>query len=184
MFDPIRLRWIVYWTKRILFWLGSDRPWRMYSRGRSADAEFSPSEILYFRFTARNLDDTGGLRLAAIRFPTQSVNRQKYSKPFDVLAPEPRKLDGVGRSKEWLYYGVAAFPAGCVPAFLEDSGSQVICDFRVEHDPLEYNYAHAEIRAFVEGKRLLEKKGVSRSDRKKFRMKIFEQVTVLVKPLR
>jgi hypothetical protein len=184
VFDPIRRRWIVYWSKRILFWLGSDRPWRMYSHGRFADAGFSPFEILYFRFTARNLDDAGGFRLAAIRFPDQSVNRQKYGKPFDVLVPQPRKLDRGGRSKEWLYCGVAAFPVGCVPDYLEDGKGQVICDFRVEHDPLDYNYAHAEIRAFVEGKRLSGKKGVSRSDRKKFRMKIFEQVTVVVKPLR
>lgn len=184
MFDPIRRRWIVYWTKRILFWLGNDRPWRMYSRGRSADSEFSPSEILCFRLTAKNLDDAGGLRLAAIRFPDQSVNRQKYGKPFDVLVPQPRKLDRVGRSKEWLYYGVAAFPVGCVPAYLKDRRDRVICDFRVEHDPLDYNYAHTEIRAFVEGRRLSEKKGVSRSDRKKFRMRILGQVTVVVKPLR
>lgn len=183
MVDPIRRRRIAYWTKRVLFWLGSDRPWRMYSRGRSADTEFSPSELLYFRFTARNLNDAGGLGPAAIRFPDQSVNRQKYSKPFDVLVPEPRKLDGVGRLKGWLYQGVAAFPVGCIPADPKDGKGQVACDFRVEHDPLEYNYAHAEIRAFVEGKRLLEKKGVSRSDRKKFRMSIFEQVTVVVKPL-
>ena len=119
MFDAIHLRWIVYWTKRLFFWLGSDRPWRMYSRGRSADSEFSPSELLYFRFLAKNLDDAGGLGPAAIRSVDQSVNRQKYSKPFDVLIPEPRKLDAVGRVR-CLYQGVAAFPVGCVPADLKD----------------------------------------------------------------
>lgn len=184
MFDAIHLRWIVYWTKRLFFWLGSDRPWRMYSRGRSADSEFSPSELLYFRFLAKNLDDAGGLGPAAIRSVDQSVNRQKYSKPFDVLIPEPTKLDAVGRVR-CLYQGVAAFPVDCVPADLKDDKGQVTCKFRVEHDPLEYNYAHAEIRAFVEGKRLLEKKGVARpSDWKKFRMTISEQATVVVKPLR
>jgi hypothetical protein len=132
----------------------------------------------------QNLDDAGRLGVAAIRFPDQSVNRQKYGKPLDVLVPLPRKLAGSGRSREWLYHGVAAFPVGCVPAYLEDSRGEVICDFRVEHDPLEYNYAHAEIRAFIKGERLPDKKGVSPSDRKKFRMMVFEQVTVVVKPLK
>ena len=183
MGDPKRWRSIGYWTKRVLFWLGSDRPWRMYSRGRTADAEFNPTELLFFRFAAENMDDTGEFRLAAIRFPDQSVNREKYSRPLDVLIPDPRRVDTAGRSRKWLCCGVAAFPVGCVPTRLENERSEENCDVRVEHDPIEYDYAHSEIRAFLNNKRLLDKKGVSPSVRKEFRMRLFEHTRVVVKPL-
>jgi hypothetical protein len=74
----------------------------------------------------------------AIKFPSWSVNREKYRRPADVLFPS------------WPDWGVAAFTVADVPAELRSEGGALF-QFSVEHVPLEGNYAHSELRASKDG---------------------------------
>lgn len=177
-FGPISRRRIAYWLRRTCCWVGKDRPGRMWRRGRAVDPEFAPEEFLYVRCRKCHVTNTRLTDVAAIRFPDQSVNRQKYSKPQDVLAPEPANEN----SKEWIYWGVAGFSVDSVPSSIVDD-DRVICDFNVEHDPLEYNYAHSEIRVYVKGERVREKKRINRVRRKRFRLAIMDKAVVVLEPL-
>ena len=64
-------------------------------------------------------------------------------------------------------------------------GDRVICDFRVEHEPLEYNYAHSEIRVYRQGERITEatRKKIPKVERKRFRLAIMEEAEIVVDPL-
>lgn len=74
----------------------------------------------------------------AVRFPDFSVNRQKYSAPEDVLLPDYANW-GI------IKFTVADVPAS-VPAEVIASAEGADYTFAVVHDPLEQNYAHAEVR--------------------------------------
>ena len=117
--------------------------------------------------------------VAAIRFPDQSVNRSKYSRPYDVLLPET----GNEASKQWIYFGALTFSVGSVPACLRE-GDREICNFIVAHDPLEHNYAHSEIQACVRGVRITHKKKISKANRKRFRLAIMSQAAVALEPVK
>ena len=150
----------------------------MWRRGRSVDPEFAPEELLYMRCRKSHVKNARLTDVGAIRFPDQSVNRQKYSKPQDVLAPTA----ACEKSKEWIYWGVVGFSVDSVPSSIMDD-DRVICDFNVEHDPLEYNYAHSEIRVYVKGERVRQKKRISPVRRKRFRLAIMDKAVVVLEPL-
>jgi len=116
--------------------------------------------------------------VSAIRFPDQSVNRSKYGEASDVLIPEP----GREKSSRWIHLGVLGFPVECVPACLT-ANDQVVCDFRVEHDPLDHNYPHSEIRVYRDERRVRDKKGIGKAHRKRYRLAIMEKARVLIEPL-
>jgi len=129
------------------------------------------------RWRKRDLKQ-GRLDASVVRFPDQSVNRQKCSKPQDVLLPEPRN----DKSKEWIYCGALKFPVHAVLRSIE-VGGQVICTFRVRHDPVEYNYAHSEIRVYREGQRIMDKKSITKEHRKQYRLAIMEKLVIVTEPL-
>ncbi len=176
-FNPKSRRWIAYWLKRVFCWLGRERPRRLLRLGRPIDPRFGPDELLYMRWGRRHVKDAR-LDASLIRFPDQSVNRQKHSKPLDVLLPEPCNEN----SKEWIYWGVFQFPIHAVLPCIEDGG-EVICTFRVEHDPIEHNYAHSEIRVYREGQRIRDKKVITKEHRKQYRLAIMEKVVIVIEPL-
>src|SRR5687767_14248952 len=104
-----RYRQICYVLKRFLLWGGKLRPTRMYRRQRPIDPLLPPHERLFMR-CPREWVDADRIKPAYIHFPDQSVNRAKYSRPQDVLLP-----DGTAQSKDWLFWGVAAFQVADVP---------------------------------------------------------------------
>jgi len=171
-------RWGRYWLRRVFRWQLRDRPRRMRPRGREPDPTFAPSELLYMRVRRCHVEGARLTDVSAIRFPDQSVNRSKYSKASDVLIPDPNHE----RSSRWIHLGVLGFPVEAVPACLTTNG-HVVCDLRVEHDPLERNYAHSEIRAYRDGTRIREKKGIGRAHRKRYRLAIMEEARVVIDPL-
>lgn len=146
--------------------------------GRPPDPSFSPSELLYMRVRKCHVEDRRLTDVSAIRFPDQSVNRSKHSQASDVLIPEP----GSEKSWQWILLGVLGFPVECVPACLQGN-DHVVCDFRVEHDPLEHNYAHSEIRVYRDEKRVRDKKLIGKAHRKRYRLAIMEKTRVLIEPL-
>ena len=60
--------------------------------------------------------------------------------------------DGTEKSRDWILHGIAQCEFQSVPPQILD-GNGVACDFRVEHDPLDDNYSHSELRSFVGGVR-------------------------------
>lgn len=137
----------------------------MWRQGRAPEPKFEPSELLYYRCTIRDLEYAGGdLSSLSVRLPTFSVNRGAFSEPEDVLIPPS---DQPIANIELM--GIAKFPVCGIPASLTPPQGKTI-EFKVEHAPLEDNYAHSNVRAYKDGKLTEEKLAVT--VRKDFRAEI------------
>lgn len=132
---------------------------------------FEPTERLFLRVTASNVKD-GSILPSGVRFPNQSVNRERFSKPTDVILPD-------GKSFEWLLLGVAAFVSDDIPRPIPD-GDGSLYEFTVEHDPEEANYSHSELRAYKNGER--KNKG-SRKVEKVYRAALAKKLSLVVPPV-
>lgn len=145
----------------------TNRPERMFRRGRPADENFGREEKLYYRCQAQHVD---GQRLLpqAIRFPNFSVNRSKYSEPEDVLIPS---------YQDW---GISMFSVGDIPE-PESTDENTHYSWRVTHDPLEDNYAHSEVRTF-KNNIYTDKLQVPKTIKKKFRQILSERITIIHQP--
>lgn len=150
----------------------TERPAAMYQRDRPIDPFFEPDEQLYLRVQPDQIDKTVERALCtAFRFPVQSVNRGKYSdSPTWVLYPN------------FFDWGIAAFEVQQIPTPVVSEGG-VAYDFLVEHDPLEDNYPHSEVRAY-RGKKREFKPGLKlRSSAKQlFRMRLSEVARLITRP--
>jgi hypothetical protein len=177
--DPKLARRAIYLAMRLI-WLPRDRPRRMHKGGRPADHEFSHDEVLYMRCEKAHVEKGRLKTIAGIKFPDQSLNRSRYSKPFDVLLPDP----AFERSTKWLFLGILRFAVAAVPRSIERDGN-TICEFRIEHDPQERNYSHTELRVYKNGSRIspAQKNKVSKQDRKNYRLEIMKSAEVICEPL-
>ncbi len=140
----------------------------MLRNGRPEDPIFRPEELLYRRYRNDHWID-GLFSPAGFKFPKQSVNRQKYSEPEDVVFSEDGIFDG---------FGVLEFAVRDVPSSLEEEGTPVYIFF-LKHIPLEDNYAHSEIWCETEqetGRYV----SPSQTVRKKFRTMLSQRVTVRI----
>lgn len=122
------------------------------------DPELEPSERLFRRIPPEHFEG-GFLSDAFVPFPVFSTNREKYSRPEDVVAAHPR-------------YGIAAFAVGDIPPILDDF------TFRAEHRPEPGNYAHTEVLS-LQGEALAEP---PRIVRKRFRDLLRQRMSVLKAP--
>lgn len=171
------LRRAGYQMKLWFLWRGRHRPSRMYRNGRPADALFLSAERLFFRCKAEWVDEGGRIKSAYIRFPDQSVNREKYSRPADVLLPDDSE-----RSQDLILWGVAIIRAGDVPSSMSTDG-KVHYEFSVEHDPYDDNYSHSELRVYKNKKRETSSGKVNQKVRKKYRTDLAEKTRVVIRPL-
>lgn len=144
-----------------------NRPERMWRSDRPVDPDFDESEQLYNRCLAEHVENER-LLPTAIKFPDWSVNRAKYSEPDDVLIPS------------YQNWAIAAFAVGDVPKSLTSSGN-VKYDFKVEHDPLDDNYSHSEVRTYKDN-RHDKKIDVNKLIKKQFRQILSEKTVVIRKP--
>lgn len=157
-----------------------DIPEHFYINNREPVDHFEPNESLYFRFNQEQFSEQNSLPVAAIRFPDFSVNRGEFSEPSDVLIPH------------WLDWGVAEFKVQAIPSPLhpEDERDQREFHFIVKHDPISpqhryfneptqgfENYAHSEIRTFVDNAHLT--KEPPPFIRKQFRMRLRNVTTII-----
>ncbi|MBF0510554.1 MAG: hypothetical protein HQK57_16745 [Deltaproteobacteria bacterium] len=142
-------------------------PYELFRRGRPVDHLIDPEEELYIRFEEVT---KGFVELGCIKCPDQSVNRSKYSRPEHVLLPNFFNL-GYGSIKSSDIHEVVETPPG-EPRY-----------FRSEHDPLEDNYSHAEIRAYKENehKNRVTKIG-SRILRTKFKSILQKKIKIIKMP--
>lgn len=145
----------------------AELPDRLLRRGRPVDPVFDPGEHLYRRLRAVDIDQDGRVEPTSLESPDFSVNRSKYSEPDDVVISHPR-------------CGIAAFTVEEVPRSLL-SGGDIEYRFSVEHDPLDDDYAHSEVRSYKDGKRLAPKKS-PKAVRTKFRLILASKMRVLREP--
>ena len=142
----------------------------MYRNDRAVDAEFLPSELLYYRISV--LGPIGSCPEGVdIRLPENSVNRGKYSEPRDILFPN------------YFHLGVAEFPVSKIPAprtVTDQQGKTRVYELKVEHDPMEDNYAHSEVRAFREHLRVTHTGKIPVDLKSEFRQLIAEAMVICI----
>ena len=111
----------------------ADLPDRLRRSGRPEDQEFLPGERLFRRYRCEDFVDNqfSGLGFA---FPRQSVNREKYSGPTDVLYSRTNESKGWGV----LYFRVQDLPLEFPPNSRERT-------FFPRHMPEEEMYPHSEV---------------------------------------
>jgi hypothetical protein len=116
--------------------------------GRQPDQTFGLDEALYYRVPA--FDERGRVSPQDVTpCPDTSVNRSKYSQPEHVL---------YARFPRFLGHRVVQFRVRDIPPTLV-SGDNEQLSFLIVHDPVmppveeNENYAHSEIRAFLNGER-------------------------------
>ncbi|MBW4444358.1 MAG: hypothetical protein KME10_24695 [Plectolyngbya sp. WJT66-NPBG17] len=139
----------------------------MYRAGRHVDPEFEDDELLYNRCQALHVAEQR-LLPTGIKFPDWSVNRSKYSEPDDVLIPT------------YLDWGIVEFQVDSVPKKLESLGN-VVFEFKVEHDPVDDNYSHSEVRTYKEG---IHHKNVevNKTVKKQFRQMLSDRTRLIRSP--
>lgn len=116
----------------------------------------SPGESFYWRFYTKELSSEDGPTDAMIKPPDQSVNRSGLGgKPWFALMPEPGVIDSEAIAKK-LNMGILTFQATAVPTPFQSDTSTTRFDFVLEHDPLDHNYHHCEIRVYSSGRRFAE----------------------------
>ncbi len=140
----------------------------MYRAGRPVDMNFDDNEKLYNRFKQEFLAE-GKFLPTGIKFPDWSVNREKYSEPEDVLIPD------------YLEWGISQFNVSDVPNTLTSTGD-IKFDFKVEHDPVEDNYSHSEVRSYKNGQHN-KKIDVNNAVKKRFRQILSEKIVIIKQPM-
>jgi hypothetical protein len=176
MWVPNWIRASLYWPTRALVWRAY-RPRRMYQRGRPIDAIFVAPERLFVRCGAGDVITDGSrprLKPAIIRSDGQSTNRSKYSCCYDVILPGM-----IANSHDWLRCGVAMIGIDKLPVQLGCPPGQYPTEFRVEHAPDSDNYAHSEIRAYVQGTR---PNKVPNTAKKEFKQMISDHAYICLMP--
>lgn len=174
----------LYWVMSTLVWR-APRPRAMLRKGRSLDPLFAPQEMLYLRCTLEGTETITAadgtpyrrVRPAHIHFPDQSVNRQKYSRPWHVLLPSDDE-----RSQSWILCGSAQVPVSGIPPAQQSAGN-VHYEFTVEHDPLDDNFGHAELRVYKNGQRERDKRRINSVVKKTYRQLLSEQTRIALEPL-
>ena len=106
----------------------------MLQLDRPAVQDFDPGELLYMRFPAGAFEDDR-LNPDAIKMD-QSVNRQRFSDPADVIFDENGRYDA---------FGVTFFKVEDIPKSVTGDGG-TFRSFFAHHCPEQDNYSHAEVR--------------------------------------
>lgn len=111
-----------------------ERPDRMKRNERAEDQDFRATEKLFRRYTREHYIN-GQFSNTGFAFTSpQSVNRQKYSEPTDVLFSE---------TDEFAEWGVLSFKCEDLPESFPPDDPQYT--FFAKHVPMEDNYAHSEV---------------------------------------
>lgn len=139
----------------------SETPDRLQRRGRPADPDFTSEERLFRRVPRSDfIDEDGFVTPAGVPLPDLSTNREKYSEPGDVLIGHEEAV------------AVAAAKVGDIPNEIDEY------EFRPVHHPETDNYAHTEVRAFLDGQHFKDKppKWVRKAFRVTFQLKVLPRL--------
>jgi hypothetical protein len=141
-----------------------------YRNGDPEDQEFAEGELLFRRYKAEYFPN-GRLLPAAFRFPRVSFNREKYSKPEDVLHPDC--CDGQKLEDGW---GVLECSPTNLPTPIDGQDGRTF-QFEPIHKPLKCCYAHTEVCCKTGGEFVDEP---SKKVRETFRVRLAERMTVRI----
>jgi hypothetical protein len=142
----------------------------MERRGRPVDNSFRDHHGLYYRCTKEDFEDDGRLNPSRIRCDNTSVNWSKYSKPWDVIFDHPG-------------FGIVRFLVKELPKELPKQppkGANVRSFYPV-HDPMDENYAHAEIGTF-DGQKRIANPNLGKIVKTEFRMIMRDRAMLILPP--
>ena len=169
-----RIRRALWYYACRLAWFWKLVPKRLCERGRRPDQIFRPEEKLYRRVSKMHFLQNGQLDPGKVSFPDISVNREKYSKPSDVIF-----ADGLSKSRQLYLWGVVYCVSKTLPAPIKDGRGEEY-QFAVDHEPLENNYSHSELSAYKDNER---QNKVSGAVKKLYRVRLASQLQLKIKPL-
>lgn len=89
----------------------------------------------------------------------------------------------IPRSREWIYWGVAECEVGQLPAADQTDGN-IVYTFTAEHDPIDVNYSHTELRVYKNGNRATPDENVNKHVKKRYRIKLAERLRLKISPLK
>lgn len=131
---------------------------------------FKPEELLYYRTDPLFIQPDGTIDAVHIdfRFPDLSVNRSAFSEPWYVLYPR----------SDWGGMAVVKCSHRDVPSSVQGEGSGApVHTVKTEHDPLEDNYGHCEIRIYKGPKRLVRPNQLKDGPKAKLRLAFSKLMT-------
>jgi hypothetical protein len=177
---PCPLRKAAYCLAVRFYWEGRDRPEQMRADGRPPYQDFEPSEVLSFRWFSTDCEADGSIRRNNLPVPNQSVNRSKHGgRAWHVLIPEPWPDDV--RTKRNLCMGIVQMSVAGVPDDYGENGASY--QFVVEHDPMNHNYCHCEIRVYKNGRRLTkEELKKAKGAKKHYRDGVYKAAKTILRP--
>lgn len=132
----------------------------MWKKGRSV-VPIDPSELLYFRWFADHIKVDGLPNEMNVSVPDQSANRSGLGgRCWHVLIADPMdrtKITDIELYRKLhsrtLCMGVLQIAAKTLECTFEFKGVEF--RFGIEHDPLDWNYLHCELRVSRNGVRFL-----------------------------
>ena len=126
------------------------RPPSMHQRGRPVEKHFEDDELVFFRWFSNHFEGRE-LRPANMTTPDQSMNRSGFrGRCWHALISDPDADEE--NARRWLCMGVVTAASQVFSVATVQNG--VTFEFRVEHDLLEHNYCHCELRVHRDGERL------------------------------
>ncbi len=102
---------------------------------------FQNDELLYRRYLSEHFNG-GKILPASFRFPRQSFNRSRFSKPEDVLHPDCCGGKALSTQGEW---GVLECRVGQIPSPVGSLDGRSSYIFSPKHVPTPTCYAHSEL---------------------------------------
>lgn len=155
----------------------SSPPACMRSNGRHPDTYFHPDEYLFRRVPLDLWDeptDVALLDVDAVQLPDISVGRSKFGHPewvrFDVVN---------GRYfEEWGILGVRV--EDIPPEMFRDGVNRFT--FGPNHMPLEKDYPHSEIRAFLNGNHVENSEDLPEDVHLKWRERLLREMRAIIMP--
>lgn len=149
---------------------GIEIPYRLLRGNRPLDPDFDEREVLFHRFN-KLIDVDEHIYPSSIRFPDFSVNRSKYSEPYDILIPK------------YFDWGIFSFQVKDIPDPISIPGDKLtLYQFNAEHVPLEENYSHSEVRTSKDGVYVKDMKIKNKIIKKTFRFKLSDKATIIKYP--
>lgn len=141
----------------------------MQRRGRPIDNVFAPTENLCHRVNKQSFvrGQTAGQFLINFPMPDTSVNRSKPDgQPADVL---------LQLWPQYEHWGIVAFEVRQIPT-PDETPERAATYYKVQHDPIDHNYYHSEIRAFRDRGCTRRIKNLNKKGRTWFRVELSQRL--------
>jgi len=145
----------------------------MRRNNRHVDPHFYQDEFLYRRIPLALWENAADpVEVNAIKLPDISVGRSKYGHPEWLRLDKERYFEG---------WGVIGFQIQDIPAERWHEGVFHFT-FTTFHDPADWNYPHAEVRAFENNARIDLEEKLPEDVHLKWRELLLRETKIFLKP--